>query len=170
MQTTFLKNTSERCFHCWFINVFYWFIFTVISWDGFSGVRVVALPGDVSFAVNHGVYLTDAEVCYWILGLFYFIIALLYHFLIIFKCVLFQARVCNIIYKGSKENISCAVLPDGKVPLVCIFWVMFVDICVYNNKAYTFTLFKDTLDCMLRWFCFLKLSLWCSGFRPRVFL
>ncbi|XP_016322267.1 L-fucose kinase isoform X2 [Sinocyclocheilus anshuiensis] len=61
----------------------------LISWDGFSGVRVVALPGDVSFAVNHGVYLTDAE-----------------------------ARVCNIIYKGSKEKISCAALPDGKVPLV----------------------------------------------------
>uniref|UniRef100_A0A8C1XQL6 Fucose kinase n=1 Tax=Cyprinus carpio TaxID=7962 RepID=A0A8C1XQL6_CYPCA len=61
----------------------------LISWDGFSGVRVVALPGDVSFAVNHGVYLTDAE-----------------------------AGVCNIIYKGSKEKISCAALPDGKVPLV----------------------------------------------------
>uniref|UniRef100_A0A672PDC4 L-fucose kinase n=1 Tax=Sinocyclocheilus grahami TaxID=75366 RepID=A0A672PDC4_SINGR len=60
----------------------------LISWDGFSGVRVVALPGDVSFAVNHGVYLTDAEV------------------------------LCNIIYKGSKEKISCAALPDGKVPLV----------------------------------------------------
>uniref|UniRef100_A0A8C1XN86 Fucose kinase n=1 Tax=Cyprinus carpio TaxID=7962 RepID=A0A8C1XN86_CYPCA len=59
----------------------------LISWDGFSGVRVVALPGDVSFAVNHGVYLTDAGVC-------------------------------NIIYKGSKEKISCAALPDGKVPLV----------------------------------------------------
>ncbi|XP_043083720.1 L-fucose kinase isoform X2 [Puntigrus tetrazona] len=60
-----------------------------ISWDGFSGVRVVALPGDVGFAVDHGVYLTDAE-----------------------------ARICNIIYKGSKETISCAALPDGKVPLV----------------------------------------------------
>ncbi|XP_026094431.1 L-fucose kinase-like [Carassius auratus] len=61
----------------------------LISWDGFSGVRVVALPGDISFAVNHGIYLTDAE-----------------------------SRVCNIIYKGSKEKISCAALPDGKVPLV----------------------------------------------------
>uniref|UniRef100_A0A9J7XMT7 L-fucose kinase n=1 Tax=Cyprinus carpio carpio TaxID=630221 RepID=A0A9J7XMT7_CYPCA len=60
-----------------------------ISWDGFSGVLVVALPGDTSFAVNHGIYLTDAE-----------------------------SRVCNIIYKGSKEKISCAALPDGKVPLV----------------------------------------------------
>ncbi|XP_059402511.1 L-fucose kinase-like isoform X3 [Carassius carassius] len=61
----------------------------LISWDRFSGVRVVALPGDISFAVNHGIYLTDAE-----------------------------SRVCNIIYKGSKEKISCAALPDGKVPLV----------------------------------------------------
>ncbi|XP_050955156.1 L-fucose kinase isoform X2 [Labeo rohita] len=61
----------------------------VISWDGFSGVRVVTLPGDVNFAVNHGVYVTDAET-----------------------------RVRNIIYKGSKEMISSAALPDGKVPLV----------------------------------------------------
>ncbi|KAL1247224.1 hypothetical protein QQF64_022600 [Cirrhinus molitorella] len=61
----------------------------LISWNGFSGVRVVALPGDVNFAVNHGVYLTDAET-----------------------------RVRNIIYKGSKDMISSAALPDGKVPLV----------------------------------------------------
>ncbi|KAK9952014.1 hypothetical protein ABG768_017880 [Culter alburnus] len=61
----------------------------LFSWDGFSGVQVVALPGDACFAVNHGVYLTDAE-----------------------------NRVCNIIYKGSKEKISLAALPDGKVPLV----------------------------------------------------
>ncbi|XP_051548689.1 L-fucose kinase [Myxocyprinus asiaticus] len=61
----------------------------LISWEGFSGVRVVALPGDVSFAVNHGVYLTDAE-----------------------------GRVRDIIYKGSKEKISSTTLHDGKVPLV----------------------------------------------------
>ncbi|ROL52789.1 L-fucose kinase [Anabarilius grahami] len=61
----------------------------LFSWDGFSGVQVVALPGDACFAVNHGVYLTDAE-----------------------------NRVCNIIYKGSKEKISLAALPDGKLPLV----------------------------------------------------
>lgn len=60
-----------------------------ISWDGFSGVRVVALPGDIDFAVHHGVYITDSET-----------------------------RVRNIIYKGSKEEISSATVSDGKVPLV----------------------------------------------------
>lgn len=40
----------------------------MFSWDGFSGVQVVALPGDACFAVNHGVYLTDAEVRYSKLG------------------------------------------------------------------------------------------------------
>ncbi|XP_056595868.1 LOW QUALITY PROTEIN: L-fucose kinase [Triplophysa dalaica] len=61
----------------------------LISWDGFSGVRVVALPGDDSFAVQHGVYFADKE-----------------------------ARVRNIIYKGSKDKIMCAAMPDGKLPLV----------------------------------------------------
>uniref|UniRef100_A0A8P4KC04 L-fucose kinase n=1 Tax=Dicentrarchus labrax TaxID=13489 RepID=A0A8P4KC04_DICLA len=60
-----------------------------LSWDGFSGVRVLALPGDVSFAANHGVYLCDQ-----------------------------QGRVRDIIYKGTKEQIQPAVMADGKVPLV----------------------------------------------------
>lgn len=33
-----------------------------MSWEGFSGVRVLALPGDVSYAANHGVYLADGQV------------------------------------------------------------------------------------------------------------
>lgn len=53
------RNTSERL--CYYLLLIF---FTVISWDGFSGVRVVTLPGDVNFAVNHGVYVTDAEVRY----------------------------------------------------------------------------------------------------------
>ncbi|KAL7402691.1 hypothetical protein ABVT39_018499 [Epinephelus coioides] len=61
----------------------------VLSWEGFSGVRVLALPGDVSYAANHGVYLSDQ-----------------------------QGRVRDIIYKGTKEQIQQAVMPDGKVPLV----------------------------------------------------
>lgn len=61
----------------------------LISWDECSDVRVVALPGDVSFAVQHGVYVTDKE-----------------------------AKVCNIIYKGSEDKIIRAAMPDGKVPLV----------------------------------------------------
>uniref|UniRef100_A0A7N5ZT94 L-fucose kinase n=1 Tax=Anabas testudineus TaxID=64144 RepID=A0A7N5ZT94_ANATE len=61
----------------------------VLSWDGFSGVRVLALPGDVSYAANHGVYLSNP-----------------------------QGQVRDIIYKGTKEQIQQAVMPDGKVPLV----------------------------------------------------
>lgn len=33
-----------------------------MSWEGFSGVRVLALPGDVTYATNHGVYLSDGQV------------------------------------------------------------------------------------------------------------
>ncbi|KAK2834608.1 hypothetical protein Q7C36_015309 [Tachysurus vachellii] len=58
-------------------------------WEDFAGVRAVSLPGDVSFAVNHGVYLTDTK-----------------------------GGVHDIIYRGSEERIRSAVLPNGKVPLV----------------------------------------------------
>lgn len=34
----------------------------VLSWEAFSGVRVLALPGDVSYALSHGVYLSDKQV------------------------------------------------------------------------------------------------------------
>uniref|UniRef100_A0A3B4ERP8 L-fucose kinase n=1 Tax=Pundamilia nyererei TaxID=303518 RepID=A0A3B4ERP8_9CICH len=61
----------------------------ILSWDGFSGVRVLALPGDVTYAANHGVYLSDS-----------------------------QGRVRDIIYRGTKEQIQRAAMPDGKVPLV----------------------------------------------------
>ncbi|XP_068169500.1 L-fucose kinase [Antennarius striatus] len=60
-----------------------------LSWEGFAGVRVLALPGDISYAANHGVYLSDQ-----------------------------QGQVRNIIYKGTQEQIQQAVMPDGKVPLV----------------------------------------------------
>ncbi|XP_062317256.1 L-fucose kinase isoform X1 [Osmerus eperlanus] len=61
----------------------------VMTWDDFTGVRVLALPGDVSYASNHGVYLADE-----------------------------QGRVCDIIYRGTKDRIHQATQPDGKVPLV----------------------------------------------------
>uniref|UniRef100_A0AAY4CU99 L-fucose kinase n=1 Tax=Denticeps clupeoides TaxID=299321 RepID=A0AAY4CU99_9TELE len=61
----------------------------VMSWENFSGVQVLALPGDVSYASNHGVYLADG-----------------------------QGRVRDIIYRGSEDRIQQAILPDGKVPLV----------------------------------------------------
>lgn len=35
---------------------------TGICWDGFRGARVIALPGSPAYALNHGVYLTDAQV------------------------------------------------------------------------------------------------------------
>ncbi|XP_075884780.1 L-fucose kinase [Nelusetta ayraudi] len=61
----------------------------VMSWEGFSGVRVLALPGDVSYAANHGVYLADG-----------------------------QDQVKDILYRGAPEEILQARRPDGKVPLV----------------------------------------------------
>lgn len=61
----------------------------VLSWKDFSGVRVLALPGDISYAGNHGVYLCDQ-----------------------------QGQVRDIIYKGTEEQIQQAVMSDGKVPLV----------------------------------------------------
>lgn len=60
-----------------------------LSWEGFSGVRVLVLPGDVSYAANHGVYQSDD-----------------------------QAHIRDIIYRGTTEQIEEAVMPDGKVPLV----------------------------------------------------
>ncbi|XP_072587654.1 L-fucose kinase isoform X4 [Vulpes vulpes] len=33
-----------------------------ISWDNFRGARVIALPGSMAYAQNHGVYLTDSQV------------------------------------------------------------------------------------------------------------
>ncbi|KAJ8249080.1 hypothetical protein GJAV_G00230970 [Gymnothorax javanicus] len=60
-----------------------------MSWDDFLGVRVLSVPGDVSYATSHGVYLTDE-----------------------------QDQVRDIIYKGPEEKIWQALRPDGKVPLV----------------------------------------------------
>lgn len=33
-----------------------------INWDGFQGVRVIAVPGSPVYARNHGVYLTNEQV------------------------------------------------------------------------------------------------------------
>ncbi|NWR80720.1 FUK kinase, partial [Centropus unirufus] len=61
-----------------------------IDWDGFQGVRVIAVPGSQAYARNHGVYLTDE-----------------------------QGLVRDIIYKGSEAQIQQCAGPDGTVPLVC---------------------------------------------------
>ncbi|OXB54282.1 hypothetical protein ASZ78_002909 [Callipepla squamata] len=34
-----------------------------IDWDGFQGVRVIAVPGSQEYARSHGVYLADEQVC-----------------------------------------------------------------------------------------------------------
>lgn len=60
-----------------------------ICWNGFSGARVVTVPGTVSYAKNHGVYLIDQE-----------------------------GYICDIIYKGTEEKIKKCALQDGRVPLV----------------------------------------------------
>ncbi|CAL8360679.1 unnamed protein product [Lota lota] len=59
------------------------------SWEGFSGVRVLALPGNPSFAAHHGVYLADQ-----------------------------QGMVKDIIYRGSSKEVQRASMPDGNVPMV----------------------------------------------------
>uniref|UniRef100_A0A3B4APC6 L-fucose kinase n=1 Tax=Periophthalmus magnuspinnatus TaxID=409849 RepID=A0A3B4APC6_9GOBI len=60
-----------------------------LSWEGFSGVRVLALPGNMSYAANHGVYRVDE-----------------------------QGNVRDIVYKGATEQIQQAVMSDGNVPMV----------------------------------------------------
>ncbi|XP_015134702.2 L-fucose kinase isoform X2 [Gallus gallus] len=61
-----------------------------IDWDGFQGVRVIAVPGSQAYARNHGVYLADE-----------------------------QGLVRDIIYKGTETQIQQCAGPDGTVPLVC---------------------------------------------------
>ncbi|XP_014406877.2 L-fucose kinase isoform X2 [Camelus ferus] len=60
-----------------------------ISWDGFQGARVIALPGSMTYAQNHGVYLTDS-----------------------------QGFVLDIYYRGTEAEIQQCAKPDGRVPLV----------------------------------------------------
>uniref|UniRef100_A0A8B9SCV9 Fucose kinase n=1 Tax=Apteryx owenii TaxID=8824 RepID=A0A8B9SCV9_APTOW len=61
-----------------------------ISWDGFQGVRVIAVPGSQAYARSHGVYVADG-----------------------------QGMVSNIIYRGTEAQIQQCAGPDGTVPLVC---------------------------------------------------
>ncbi|XP_075393744.1 L-fucose kinase [Tenrec ecaudatus] len=60
-----------------------------ISWDDFRGARVIALPGSVAYARDHGVYLSDA-----------------------------QGSVLDIYYQGTEAEIQRCARPDGRVPLV----------------------------------------------------
>lgn len=95
-----------------------------MSWEGFSGVRVLALPGDVCYAANHGVYLTDPQV-----GARRFAFEKNVNSLVVLQivlrtaccvlCVVSQDQVKDILYRGAPEEILQARRPDGKVPLVC---------------------------------------------------
>ncbi|XP_034644214.1 L-fucose kinase isoform X1 [Trachemys scripta elegans] len=61
-----------------------------IHWEGFQGAKVISVPGSVSYARNHGVYLANQ-----------------------------QGFVRDIIYQGPEARIQECAGPDGKVPLVC---------------------------------------------------
>ncbi|XP_068812258.1 L-fucose kinase isoform X3 [Struthio camelus] len=61
-----------------------------IAWDGFRGVRVIAVPGSQAYAKSHGVYVADG-----------------------------QGMVSNIVYRGTEAQIQQCAGPDGTVPLVC---------------------------------------------------
>ncbi|KAH0619396.1 hypothetical protein JD844_000008 [Phrynosoma platyrhinos] len=61
-----------------------------IDWHGFQGARVIAVPGSVSYARQHGVYLADD-----------------------------QGFVQDILYQSPEDQMQQCVGPDGKVPLVC---------------------------------------------------
>ncbi|XP_072492684.1 L-fucose kinase isoform X2 [Notamacropus eugenii] len=112
-----------------------------ICWDDFRGARVFSLPGSVTYARDHGVYLTDS-----------------------------QDLVRNIFYQGSEVEIQQCVRPDGKVPLVSgiVFFSVEtaerlltthvlppLDACTYMGldsgaRPIQLSLFFDILLCMAR--------------------
>lgn len=57
---------SGSCAQCGYVHhpSGHWSLFLSpgIDWDGFQGVRVIAVPGSQTYARNHGVYLTNEQV------------------------------------------------------------------------------------------------------------
>ncbi|XP_068943745.1 L-fucose kinase isoform X2 [Petaurus breviceps papuanus] len=112
-----------------------------IVWDDFRGARVFSLPGSVTYARDHGVYLIDS-----------------------------QGLVHNIFYRGTEIQIQQCVRPDGKVPLVSgiVFFSVEtaerllaihvsppLDACTYMGldsgaRPVQLSLFFDILLCMAR--------------------
>nr|XP_020017221.1 L-fucose kinase isoform X2 [Castor canadensis] len=112
-----------------------------ISWDDFRGARVIAFPGSPTYAMNHGVYLTDS-----------------------------QGFVLDIYYQGTEAEIQRCVRPDGRVPLVSgvVFFSVEtaehllathvsppLDACTYMGldsgaRPVQLSLFFDILLCMAR--------------------
>ncbi|XP_055477454.1 L-fucose kinase isoform X2 [Psammomys obesus] len=112
-----------------------------IRWDGFRGTRVIAFPGSLAYALNHGVYLTDS-----------------------------QGFVLDIYYQGTKAELQQCIGPDGLVPLVSgvVFFSVEtaehllathvsppLDACTYMGldsgaQPVKLSLFFDILLCMAR--------------------
>lgn len=112
-----------------------------ISWDGFRGARVIAFPGSPTYAMDHGVYLTDS-----------------------------QGFVLDIYYQGTEAEIQRCVKPGGHVPLVSgiVFFSVEtaehllathvsppLDACTYMGldsgaRPVQLSLFFDILLCMAR--------------------
>ncbi|XP_074055473.1 L-fucose kinase isoform X2 [Macrotis lagotis] len=112
-----------------------------ICWDDFRGAKVISLPGSVTYAQDHGVYLTDS-----------------------------QGWVRNIFYQGSEAQIQQCTRPDGNVPLVSgiVFFSVEtaerllathvlppLDACTYMGldsgaQPVQLSLFFDILLCMAR--------------------
>ncbi|XP_036130162.1 L-fucose kinase [Molossus molossus] len=112
-----------------------------ISWDGFRGAKVIAFPGSMAYARNHGIYLTDS-----------------------------QGFVLDIYYKGTDADIQRCAKPDGRVPLVSgiVFFSVEtaehllathvsppLDACTYMGldsgaRPVQLSLFFDILLCMAR--------------------
>ncbi|KAJ7312061.1 hypothetical protein JRQ81_006396 [Phrynocephalus forsythii] len=114
---------------------------TELAWQGFQGARVIAMPGSISYARQHGVYLADA-----------------------------QGVVQDILYQSPEQQIQRCLGPDGKVPLVCglVFFspdaaerllalhvIPPLNACTYlgldsGAPALQLSLFFDILLCMAR--------------------
>ncbi|XP_051830582.1 L-fucose kinase [Antechinus flavipes] len=112
-----------------------------VCWDGFRGARVFSLPASVTYARDHGIYLTDS-----------------------------QGLVRNIFYRGSEAQMQQCARPDGKVPLVSgvVFFSVEIaerllathvspplDACTYMGldsgaRPIQLSLFFDILLCMAR--------------------
>ncbi|XP_043293993.1 L-fucose kinase isoform X3 [Cervus canadensis] len=73
-----------------------------ISWGGFRGARGIALPGSTAYARSHGVYLTDP-----------------------------QGFVLDIYYQGTEAEIQRCARPDGRVPLLSLFFDILL--CMARN-------------------------------------
>nr|XP_042716174.1 L-fucose kinase isoform X5 [Chrysemys picta bellii] len=76
-----------------------------IHWEGFQGAKVISVPGSVSYARNHGVYLANQ-----------------------------QGFVRDIIYQGPEAQIQECAGPDGKVPLPAL-WFQVCGVVFFSSET-----------------------------------